>query len=89
MSTRTTAVKLNRLVNRGVLIRITRGRFALPYADILTIASGIYAPSYVSLLAAFEHYGTTTQSTRIIDIINPVHSGQIELSLESGQFIIR
>ena len=89
MSAKATAVKLNRLVNRGVLVRVTRGRFVLPYADILTIASGIYAPSYVSLLAAFEHYGTTTQLTRVIDIINPVHSGQIELSLESGQFIIR
>ena len=89
MNASSTAVKLNRFVNRNVLVRVTRGRYTLPSTDILAVASSIYSPSYVSLLAAFEFHGTTTQSPRIIDIINPIHSGQIILKLEVGRFIIR
>lgn len=83
------AVKLNRLVDKGVLIRILRGRYTLPSTPILAVASAIYHPSYVSLLSAFEHYGTTTQSPRIIDVINPMRSGQIPVNIENGRFIIR
>jgi len=89
MNANSTAVKLNRFVNRNVLVRVTRGRYTLPSTDILAVASSIYSPSYVSLLAAFEYHGTTTQSPRIIDVVNPIHSGQITLSLEAGRFIIR
>ena len=89
MSASSTAVKLNRLVNRNVLVRVTRGRYCLPSTDILAVASSIYSPSYISLLGAFEFHGTTTQSTRVIDVINPIYSGQISLTLEAGQFIMR
>ena len=89
LSASSTAVKLNRLVKKGVLVRVTRGRYSLPSANIFAIASSIYSPSYVSLLAAFEYHGTTTQSTRMIDIINPVHSGQITIAIEAGVFIVR
>ncbi|MEE9150443.1 MAG: hypothetical protein V3U20_01250 [Thermoplasmata archaeon] len=83
------AVKLNRLVNKGVLVRVFRGRYTLPSTNILAVASGIYHPSYVTLLAAFEHHGTTTQSPRIIDIFNPVYSGQISLIYEPGRYMLR
>ncbi len=83
------SVGLNRIVRRGVLVRLMRGRYALPSADVLAVASGIYVPSYISLLAAFEHHGTTTQSSRMIDVVNPVHSGRMQFELESGRFIIR
>jgi predicted transcriptional regulator of viral defense system len=82
-------VKLNRLVNEGVLVHVLRGRYTLAWAHILAVASGIYHPSYVTLLAAFEYYGSTTQSPRVIDIFNPVHSGKISMKLEEGQYIIR
>jgi predicted transcriptional regulator of viral defense system len=82
-------VRLNRLVERGVLARPIRGRYCLPSADHLAVASGIYQPSYASLMAAFEHHGTTTQSARIIDIVNPTHSGRMALHLESGDFKVR
>lgn len=82
-------VKLNRLVKKGVLVRIMRGKYSLPETNILAVASGIYHPSYVSLLAAFEHHGTTTQSPRIIDVINPVRSGRVGVELESGEYILR
>jgi predicted transcriptional regulator of viral defense system len=74
------AVRLNRLVAKKVLQRVMRGRYALPSADILSIASGIYPPSYISLLAAFEYHGTTTQMPRVIDVINPNHSGTFPLA---------
>lgn len=82
-------VKLNRLVKKGVLVRVLRGKYTLPGTDILAIASGFYHPSYVSLLAAFEHHGTTTQSPRVIDVINSVKSGRAAIETEEGHFILR
>jgi predicted transcriptional regulator of viral defense system len=82
-------VRLNRLVERGVLARPMRGRYCLASADQLAVATGIYLPSYVSMLAAFEFHGTTTQSARAIDVLNPVHSGRMDLRLESGRFEVR
>jgi len=84
-----TAVKVKRLVDRGVLVRVLRGRYTLPTTNILAAASSIYHPSYVSLLAAFEYHGTTTQSTRVIDILNTTHSGRITLALEAGRYVVR
>jgi predicted transcriptional regulator of viral defense system len=83
------AVKLNRLVNEGTLVHVLRGRYTLAWAHKLAVASGIYHPSYVTLLAAFEYHGSTTQSPRVIDIFNSVHSGKISLELEEGQYVIR
>lgn len=80
------AVRLNRLTRRGVLLRVLRGRYVLPDADVLAVASSVYPPSYVSLLAAFEVQGTTTQSPRVIDVVNPVRSAKIPVSLESGSY---
>jgi len=77
------------MVKKSILVRVNRGRYSLPSVNIHAIASSIYLPSYVSLLAAFEHHGTTTQSTRVIDVINPVHSGQITISIDAGVFIVR
>jgi len=89
MDINSASVKLNRLAEKKVLVRILRGRYTLPSNPILAVASTIYQPSYVSLLAAFEHYGTTTQSPRIIDVVNPVRSGQLPVNIASGQFIVR
>lgn len=83
------AVKLNRLVKKDVIIRLMRGRYSLPSTDVFAVASGIYQPSYVSLLSAFNYYGSTTQSPRVIDVINPVRSGQMPLELDAGQYSAR
>jgi len=82
-------VTLNRLIKDGTLARVQRGRYCLPSADILTVASNIYPPSYISLWAALEYHGTTTQSPRIIDVINPVHTGKRNIRLETGRYTIR
>ena len=89
MEVTSAAVRLNRLVKKGVLQRIMRGRYVLPSVDILPLASNIYIPSYVSLLAAFAYHGTTTQSPKVIDVINLVHSSIIPIKLERGSFEIR
>lgn len=84
-----TAVRLNRLVKKDVLIRIIQGRYALPSSDVFLLASNIYSPSYISLYSAFEHYGTTTQSPRIIDVINTITSKKLTISIEMGEFDVR
>ena len=89
MNTESVSVLLSRLVKDGVLTRVQRGYYSLPSTDVRAIASGIYPPSFVSLMAAFEYYGTTTQSPRIIDVINPIFSGMLPISLENGKYIIR
>jgi len=81
-----TRVLLSRLVKERILVRVKRGHYCLPSTNVLSVASNIYTPSYVSLWAAFEHYGTTTQSPQVIDVINTNKSGKLELSLEEGIF---
>ncbi|MFW6141888.1 MAG: type IV toxin-antitoxin system AbiEi family antitoxin domain-containing protein [Candidatus Saliniplasma sp.] len=81
-----TRVLLSRLAKQGILVRVKRGHYCLPSTNALSVVSNIYTPSYVSLWAAFEHYGTTTQSPRVIDVINTTKSGKRELSLEEGRF---
>ncbi len=89
LSVNSASVLLSRLVKAGIVTRVLRGRYALPSTNALAVATGIYVPSYVSLWAAYEHYGTTTQSPRVIDVINPVHSGSLRLHLEDGQCVLR
>jgi predicted transcriptional regulator of viral defense system len=81
-------VKLHRLAKDGALVRIMRGRYCLPSIHPLAVASGLYIPSYVSLLAAFEYHGTTTQSSRVIDVMNPTRSGGLSVTLDTGPYVI-
>ncbi len=66
-----------------------RNRYCLPDTDILSIASGIYRPSYVTGLAALAYYNITTQTPRVIDVINADHSGKIEIKLHTGIYMIQ
>ncbi len=83
---KSTRVLLSRLAKEGILVRVKRGHYCLPSTNVLSVVSNIYTPSYVSLWAAFEHYGTTTQSPQVIDVINANKSGKRELSLDEGRF---
>ncbi len=80
---------LARAVAKGIVVRVIRGVYTLPSSHVLAVASGIYSPSYVSFMAAFEHYGTTTQFVRIIDVVNPKRSGNIDIELDSGSYVVR
>ncbi len=83
------AVLLSRLARDGVLTRVMRGRYALPSTNVLAVATAVYAPSYASLWAAFEHHGTTTQSPRVVDVINTASSRRLPLTLEDGDYLLR
>ncbi len=82
-------VLLSRLTKEGIIVRVKKGHYCLPSSNVLSVASNIYSPSYISLWAAFEYYGTTTQSPQIIDVINSKKSGKRELTLEDGKFQLR
>jgi predicted transcriptional regulator of viral defense system len=86
---KTAAVALHRLVRDKVLVRVTRGRFCLPGTPVLSVASNIYPPSYVSLWSAFEYHGTTTQSPRVVDVVTTRFSGRLKVALEHGTYAIR
>jgi predicted transcriptional regulator of viral defense system len=81
-------VRLHRLARDGAIVRVMRGRYCLPSVHPLAVASGLYIPSYVSLLAAFEYHGTTTQSPRVIDVINTRRSGTVSVTLDAGTYDI-
>lgn len=80
---------LSRMAEEGTLVRVKRGHYCLPSSPVFSVASNLYPPSYISLWSAFEYYGTTTQSPRVVDVINSQKSGQFELSLEVGKFLLR
>lgn len=84
-----TRVLLSRLTKDGVLVRVKRGHYCLPSAPSISVASGIYTPSYISLWSAFDYYGTTTQSPQVIHVINTKKSDKRELKLEEGRFKLR
>ncbi|MDG6220314.1 MAG: hypothetical protein QCI38_02545, partial [Candidatus Thermoplasmatota archaeon] len=83
------AVLLNRMNADGDIVRIMRGKFCLPQANILCVASSIYPPSYISLWKAYEYYGTTTQTPSIIDVVCTDRSQKIVVRLESGIHTLR
>jgi len=89
MNNNATRVILSRLVKRGTINRIQRNKYSIPDVSIWAIASSIYTPSYISLLSAFEYYGTTTQTSRIIDVFNPIKSGTMDVKIESGNYAFR
>ena len=86
MSPASATVRLHRLARDGAVVRVMRGRYCLPSVHPLAVASGLYIPSYVTLLAAFEHHGTTTQSPRVVDVMNTRRSGSIRITLDAGPY---
>ncbi|MGA1821664.1 MAG: type IV toxin-antitoxin system AbiEi family antitoxin domain-containing protein [Thermoplasmatota archaeon] len=84
-----TVVKLNHLVRKDVLLRVMGGVYSLPDTDPLCISSFIENPSYVSLWAALRYHDMTTQTPRIIDVINIKRSKTITVGHSDGSFDIR
>jgi predicted transcriptional regulator of viral defense system len=88
-SQNTARLRLHRLARDGVLVRVMKGRYCLPDTDPRAVATGVFIPSYVSLMKAFEYHGTTTQSPRGIDVVNAVRSRTLQLALDDGAFLFR
>lgn len=75
-----TALYLNRLVKRGKLTRIERGKYCLKDANIFEIAANVVYPSYISMLAAFELHGITEQKPLTIDIVTTKRHKSLEFN---------
>ncbi len=58
---------LRRLVQKGILVRITRGRYAEARADPNLVACLAFPPSYVSFLNVLAEAGFTEQIPRRLD----------------------
>jgi predicted transcriptional regulator of viral defense system len=65
---RYTKVYLHRLQKRKRINNLKRGFYTV-HDDPIIFASHIYYPSYISNWYAFQHYGTTTQLPKIIDVL--------------------
>ena len=61
-------VYLHRLIKRGLIYKMKRGFYTV-HNDPVIFASHIYYPSYISLLYAFQYYGTTTQLPKLIEVM--------------------
>jgi len=65
---RYTKVYLHRLKKRKLINQLKRGFYTV-HDDAVIYASHIYYPSYISMWYAFQHYGTTTQLPRLIEVM--------------------
>ncbi len=63
------ALYANRLVKRGIIVRIERGKFALPDTDSLVVATNVTFPSYVSFLSALSYHRLTAQIPTSIQVV--------------------
>lgn len=61
-------VKLSRLVARGDLQRIERGKYTV-YEDSFIFASHVSRPSYISLWSGLDYFGLTTQEPAKIQVV--------------------
>ncbi len=71
-------VYLYRLVDRGLIGRLKRGYYTV-HDDPVIYASHIYHPSYISLWYAFQHYGTTTQLPKRIEVMTKRNDSMEEI----------
>jgi len=66
------ALYMKRLENRGVINRIEKGKYTLPDADSLVVATNLVIPSYISFLSGLAFYHKTTQIPTSIQIVTTV-----------------
>ncbi len=79
---------LSRAVKNRKLVRIGRGRYCFLNTNVYEVASAIIFPSYISLSAAFQLYGLTTQSQiSVIDVITSVRHRPLEFGGYTIKFI--
>ena len=76
---------LNRLTKRGLVVRIEKGKYALPETPIESVATNLVYPSYISFLSAFYYHKRTTQIPREITVV----SAQSKKPLEYAGYRLR
>jgi predicted transcriptional regulator of viral defense system len=65
-----TNLYIHRLVSRGVLNRVEKGKYCFVNEDPLKIASNLLYPSYISFLTALSYYNLTTQIPIEIQVVS-------------------
>jgi len=62
-------VLLNRLVKRGLLVRVERNKYSLPNQNVFSVASLLVFPSYISFISAYSYYSLTTQIPSTVFVV--------------------
>ncbi len=57
-----------RLVDRGLMVRVEKSKYALADTDALVVASNLVFPSYISFLSGLAYHRRTTQLPRDIQV---------------------
>lgn len=78
---------LNRLVNRGELVRVEKGKYALPDTTAPIVASNLVHPSYISLLFGLFMHHRTSQIPVVIDVISPVSKRNVDYNGYNISFV--
>lgn len=74
-------IQISRLVNKGALVKITRGIYKLPNTtlDLEKLSTQIYSPCYISFESALSKYGIINQGIYKITLATTRHSKKVEL----------
>ena len=78
---------LNRLKAKGFLIKLEKGKYALPNQNPLIVASNIVFPSYISFSSAYYFYASTTQIPATIFVVTIKQKKEIFYEGSSFKFI--
>ncbi|NHW00003.1 MAG: hypothetical protein HA496_10265 [Thaumarchaeota archaeon] len=62
-------VLLNRLVEKGLLVRVERNKYSLPNQSVFSVASLLVYPSYVSFISAYSYYSLTTRIPSTVFVV--------------------
>jgi predicted transcriptional regulator of viral defense system len=73
-------VQLSRMEKRGELIRLKNGvyQFANREVDVLTIATHLYQPTYVSLETALSIYGILPETPSQVTSVGPITTKELK-----------
>jgi len=71
-------VYVNRMLGRGLINKVEKGKFAL-YRDPFLVSTQLVYPSYISFLPAFYLHGKTTQTINEILVVTSKRRKNIEI----------
>jgi predicted transcriptional regulator of viral defense system len=80
---------LYRLSKKGLIIRISKSRYALGGASKLELAYALAGNGYISTLSALFYYNLINQDPNSVDIVNTIASKKRVLNSEFGSMQVR
>ena len=82
-----TRLFLFRVKQKGYIIGIERGKYALRATNIYALASNILHPSYISFISALSYYKLTTQIPKTIFVVSLKQKKEITFREYSIRFV--